>query len=79
MKITKRQLKRIIREEKARLNEGQSPDELIIEDIVDILVKHGAIRTRGQRAQYDGGGGGRMAYGWAADYLRTIIPKLEQM
>ena len=69
MKITKRQLKRIIREEQLRpLKEGQAKEMEIqlIEDVVDMLLQRGAIR------------GGDNDYAEALEYIKwAIIPTLE--
>ena len=71
MKITKRQLRRIIKEERAKLREGRM-DELeiqLIDEIVDLLIERGAIRT----PISDG-----RVYQHALDYIRNaIIPNLE--
>tara|TARA_B100000519_G_scaffold168078_1_gene152647 strand:- start:519 stop:752 length:234 start_codon:yes stop_codon:yes gene_type:complete len=70
MKITKRQLRRIIREEKAKLNEGSKEMEMqLIDEIIDLLIERGAIRT----PISDG-----RVYQHALDYIRdAIIPNLE--
>ncbi len=49
MKITKKQLKKIIKEEKARLKEGRMAEmEMqLIDDLVDMLIERGAIRLSG--------------------------------
>jgi len=69
MKISKRQLRRIVKEERVKLNEASGDDELaLVEEIVDLLIARGAIRDRGGLD-----GQGRMTYGWAEDYLRDIV------
>ena len=75
MKITKRQLKRIIREERAKLNEGSKEMEMqLIDEIVDFLIERGAIGVVGD--SYNA----VPNYGDAAEYLRTvIIPVLESL
>jgi len=48
MKISKRQLQRIIKEEKRKLSEGMKEMEMeLIEDLVDMLIERGAIRLTG--------------------------------
>ncbi len=73
MKVTKRQLKRIIREEKRKLTEGWDQEEMeLIDLITDNLIQAGAIGTIGD--DYDG----EPDYADAAEYLRTaVIPALE--
>ena len=67
MKITKRQLRRIIKEEKTKLNEGFKELEMeMIEDIIDLLVGAHAIKDDENVWQS------------AADYLKAaVIPQLE--
>ena len=69
MKISKRQLRRIIKEEKAKLYEGSKEMEMqLVDEIVDLLIERGAVR------------GGMDDYGAAADYLRAaIIPAMESL
>tara|TARA_Y100001970_G_scaffold263984_1_gene350036 strand:+ start:573 stop:821 length:249 start_codon:yes stop_codon:yes gene_type:complete len=75
MKISKRQLRRIIREEKAKLSEGWKEEEMqLIDLIVDELIQKGAIGTIGDsyNAEPD--------YADAIEYLRTaVIPSLESL
>ena len=54
MKITKRQLRRIIKEEKARLREGRMAElEMqLVDEIVDLLIERGAVQQGPQRG-YD--------------------------
>ena len=70
MKITKRQLRRIIKEEKARLHEGRMKEmEMqLTDEIVDLLIERGAVK------------GGINDYGEAAEYLKAgIIPMMESL
>ena len=73
MKITKRQLRRIIKEEKRKLTEGWDQEEMeLIDLITDNLIQAGAIGTIGD--DYDG----EPDYADAAKYLQTaVIPALE--
>ena len=75
VKITKRQLRRIIKEERAKLSEGWKEEEQdLIDHIVDELIQKGAIGTIGgsYEAEPD--------YAEAAEYLRTaVIPALESL
>ncbi len=73
MKVTKRQLRRIIKEERAKLTEGWDQEEMeLIDLITDNLIQAGAIGTIGD--DYDG----EPDYADAAKYLRTaVIPALE--
>ena len=69
MKITKRQLRRIIKEEKARLREGRMKEmEMqLMDEIVELLEARGAIR-RDSDDTYDE----------ALYYLETaVIPALQ--
>ena len=69
MKITRRQLRRIIREEKANLNEGVSKqrESELVEAIIDLMVEHGAIDSN-------------QPYKNGAEYLRSaVLPSLEAM
>ena len=52
MKITKRQLRQIIKEEKARLEEQYSPGTMRAEQIVDMLHGEGEPHTDILRAVY---------------------------
>ena len=72
MKITKRQLKRIIKEEKSRLNEGFKEIEMeLVDEIVDLLIERGAVRLSGP----DDNG-----YADSAEYLSdAIIPALQSL
>lgn len=80
MKITKRQLRRIIKEEKAKLSEGMKEMEMeMIEDIIDMFIERGAVRSSG-----DPGDDGALyeddVYQDALDYLRdAVIPTLENL
>ena len=75
MKITKRQLKRIIREERIKIQEGfKEMESNLIDLIVDELIIKGAIGTIGDgyKAIPD--------YAAAAEYLRSaVIPALENL
>ena len=76
MKITKKQLKKIIKEEKARLKEGRMAEmEMqLIDDLVNFLIDRGAVM--------DGSVHGSMEqeYADAAEYLRTaVLPHLESV
>jgi len=72
MKITKRQLKRLIKEEKAKLQtEGQMAQKemQIVDEIVDLLIDRGAVRR-----------GGLGSYMEAYEYLATaILPTLKSL
>ena len=75
MKITRRQLRRIIKEERAKLHEGWKEEEMdLIDEIVDSLIQRGAIGTVGDAGMsYDA----EPDYKGAAEYLRTaVIPAL---
>lgn len=74
MKITKRQLKRIIKEEKSKITEGRMAEmEMeLVDELVGLLIKYGAVRSD------EIGGSLEQEYSEAAEYLRTaIIPHLE--
>ncbi len=75
MKITKRQLRRIIKEERAKLSEGWKEEEMeLIDLIADNLIQAGAIGTIGDSYEAE------PDYAEAADYLRTaVIPALESL
>ncbi len=75
MKITKRQLRRIIKEERAKLAEGWKEEEMeLIDLIVDNLIQAGAIGTIGDSYEAE------PDYADAAEYLRTaVIPALESL
>jgi len=70
MKITKRQLRRIIKEEKQKLAEGRMSEmEMqLADEIIDLLIERMAIIQDGNE------------YGAAADYLRSaIVPILDSL
>ena len=74
MKVTKRQLRRIIKEEKARLREGRMKEmEMqIMEEIVDLLIERGAVRFSGEFSDD--------VYQDALDYVRdAVVPTLASM
>jgi hypothetical protein len=75
MKITKRQLRQIIKEERARLSEGFKEVEMdLIDLIVDELIQKGAIGTIGNSYE------AVPDYADAVDYLRrAVIPHLESL
>ena len=76
MKVTKRQLRRIIKEEKAKLVEGKSGqrEAELIDEIVDLLIEAGAIRMPGTVA----GDNSEPDYAEAIQYLKNaVIPTLE--
>ena len=69
MKITKRQLRRIIKEEKARIREGRMKqmEMQIMDEIVELLEDRGAIRRDSDDA-----------YGEALYYVENaVIPALQ--
>jgi len=69
MKISKRQLRRIIKEERATIvKEGMKELEAeLIEDIVDLLIERGAINRA-------------TAYEDAAEYIKVaVLPTLQNM
>ena len=70
MKITKKQLRQIIREEKAATIKEGMMKELeadLIEDIVDLMISRGAINPA-------------TAYEDAAEYIKVaILPTLQSM
>ena len=73
MKITKRQLRQIIREEKARLHENRTATEQnemqLADEIVELLIKRRAIEVGGK---YDAD-----VYQAALDYVRKeVVPAL---
>ena len=74
MKISKRQLKRIIKEEKAKIQEAalSGPDMMkmqIVDEIIDVLIDRGAVRR-----------GGLGSYIEAYEYLETaILPTLKSI
>ena len=74
MKITKKQLRRIIKEEKARLREGRMAElEMqLVDEIVDLLIERGAIND-GDKLNDD-------LYQDALDYVRkAIVPALSSL
>ena len=75
MKITRRQLRNIIKEERAKLSEGWKEEEQdLIDHIVDELIQKGAIGTIGDSYEAE------PDYADAAEYLRTaVIPALESL
>ena len=76
MKITKKQLKRIIREEKSRLDEASGADEMaLVEEIIDLLIKRGAIGGGQPQRGYD-----IDIYQEALEYLQAaVIPALDDL
>ena len=80
MKITKRQLRRIIREEKSRLQEGYKELEMqLVDEIVDLLVERGAVQSSGDPG-YDGVLYEDDVYQDALDYVRdAIVPALKEL
>ena len=70
MKITKRQLRQIIREEKARLHENRTDTEIqLADEIVDLLIERRAVPFGGK---YDAA-----VYQAALDYVRdSVVPAL---
>ena len=75
VKITRRQLRRIIKEESQRISQSLRPltkaekEAQLIDDLVTFLTYRGAV-TRGSP----------QAYAEAAEYLRTTaLPKLESL
>ena len=81
MKITKRQLKRIIREEKARLSEGMKELEMqLVDEIVDLLVERGAVYSANRDPGYDGALYDDDVYQDALDYVRdAVVPVLKDL
>ena len=92
MKVTKRQLKQIIAEEKQKItsqkNFGSNADRQeklregrmaememqLVDEIVDLLIKYGAVRSD------EIGGSLEQEYSEAAEYLKwAIIPHLESV
>ena len=81
MKITKKQLRRIIKEEKARLREGRMKEmEMqLVDEIVDLLVERGAVMSSGDPG-YDGALYEDDVYQNALDYLQdAVIPTLQSL
>ena len=78
MKITKEQLRTIIKEEKVRLRENRMLQLQLVDEIVDLLVENGAVNSN-QRG-YDTGNYDDDVYQDALDYLRgAIIPALRDL
>ena len=79
MKITKRQLRRIIKEEKARLSEGMKEMEMeLVEEIVMMLIDNGAIHST--HRGYDTGNFGDDVYQDALDYIKAaVVPVLQDL
>ena len=74
MKITKEQLRTIIKEEKARLHESRTMQLQLVDEIVDLLIERGAVQQGPQRGYDDD------LYQDALDYLRgAIIPALRDL
>ncbi len=75
MKVTKRQLRQIIKEEKAKLNEGSKEMEMqLVDEIVDLLIERGAVQQGAQRGYDDD------LYQDALDYVRdAIVPALKDL
>ena len=68
MKITKKQLRRIVKE--AKLAEGMKEKEQeLIEEIVNLLIEYGAIQDLGVTDPYID----------AHKYLSTIMPVIREM
>tara|TARA_B100000519_G_C13946171_1_gene298526 strand:- start:17 stop:271 length:255 start_codon:yes stop_codon:yes gene_type:complete len=75
MKITKRQLRQIIKEERAKLSEGMKEMEMqLVDEIVDLLVERGAVQQGPQRGYDDD------LYQDALDYIRdAVVPTLQDL
>ena len=75
MKITKRQLKKIIAEERAKLNEGMKEMEMqLVDEIVDLLIERDVVFMDAERGFDDD------LYQDALDYLRkAIVPALSSL
>ena len=72
MKITKEQLRTIIKEEKARLRENRMLQLQLVDEIVDLLIERGAVDDR-DKLDDD-------LYQDALDYMRgAIIPALRDL
>ena len=80
MKITKRQLRRIIKEERVKLNEGYKEMEMqLVDEIVDLLVERGAVKSSGDPG-YDGVLYEDDVYQDALDYVRdAVVPVLKDL
>ena len=80
MKITKRQLRRIIREETAKIDVDEDRmaelDMQLVDEIVDLLVKRGAVFASDRFArEFDDD-----LYQGSLDYVRgTIVPALSNL
>mgnify|MGYP001394227229 CR=1 FL=1 len=75
MKISKRQLKKIIAEERAKLSEGMKEMEMqLVDEIVDLLIERGAVQQGPQRGYDDD------LYQDALDYIRdAVVPTLKDL
>ncbi len=76
MKITKRQLRRIVKEERTKLQEGRMAElEMqLIDEIVDLLIERGAVIQTAQDEYGDD------LYQDALDYIRdAVIPVLKDL
>ena len=77
MKITKRKLRQIIKEERAKLNEirvASTLDMQLTDEIVDLLIERRVIQLP-QGGTYDD-----VLYQDALDYIRdTIVPVLKNL
>ena len=76
MKITKRQLRRIIKEEKARLREGRMAElEMqLVDEIVDLLIERDVVFMDAERGFDDD------LYQDVLDYVKgRIIPTLSTL
>jgi len=76
MKLTKRQLRKIISEEAAKIHEGRMAEmEMqLIDEIVDLLIERGAVMQDPQRGFDDD------LYQDALDYVRNaIVPALSSL
>jgi len=81
MKITKRQLRRIIKEERAKLNEVSMAEvEMeLTNEIVDLLIERAAINSSGDPG-FDGAVHDIDTYQDALDYVRdAIVPALKEL
>jgi len=71
MKITKRHLRRIIKEERAKIQEGRmgQREMQLVDEIVDVLIDRGAVQR-----------GGLGSYIEAYEYLETaVLPTLKSV
>ena len=80
MKVTRRQLRQIIKEERSKLSEGYKEMEMqLVDEIVDLLVERGAVKSSGDPG-YDGALYDDDVYQDALDYLRdAIVPALKDL